>query len=235
VNDLDFVADITIPDGTEVIAGVPFTKTWQVKNAGTCAWGLGYRLVQLSGELMSASPTTLVVPTTAPGETINISMTLLVDTTAPLGEPVRARFQMRDPNGQWFGQTPFVEVIPAILATPVGCVNDLDFVADVTIPDGTPIRPGQTFVKTWQIKNSGTCPWNSTYTFIKLSGPELIANPSAIVIGKVEAGAEVDISMVLTLPLETSLGTTVRARFRMVGPDGTPFGQTPYVEVTAAE
>jgi Ig-like domain from next to BRCA1 gene len=34
-----------------------------------------------------------------------------------------------------------------------------EFVADVTIPDGTVMRPGHRFVKTWRVRNSGVVPW----------------------------------------------------------------------------
>src|SRR5687767_14464651 len=56
---------------------------------------------------------------------------------------------------------------PQASTTP--CVNESDFVSDVTIPDNTPIRRGETFSKTWRIKNSGTCAWNSQYKFVLIN------------------------------------------------------------------
>jgi hypothetical protein len=38
-------------------------------------------------------------------------------------------------------------------------VDKADYVADITIPDGTNLAPGETFVKTWRIVNSGTSTW----------------------------------------------------------------------------
>ena len=35
-------------------------------------------------------------------------------------------------------------------------VDLAEFVADVTVPDGTDFTPGETFVKTWQLRNAGT-------------------------------------------------------------------------------
>ena len=32
-----YLSDVTIPDGTTVTAGATFTKTWKIKNTGTCA------------------------------------------------------------------------------------------------------------------------------------------------------------------------------------------------------
>jgi hypothetical protein len=49
-NNLVYVADATIPDGTVFDGGEDFTKTWRVQNAGTCKWDEGYKLVYLSGD-----------------------------------------------------------------------------------------------------------------------------------------------------------------------------------------
>ncbi|MFB4305540.1 NBR1-Ig-like domain-containing protein [Actinomadura sp. GTD37] len=37
------------------------------------------------------------------------------------------------------------------------------FVRDVTIPDGTAVKVGERFVKTWEIKNAGTVPWHDRF------------------------------------------------------------------------
>ena len=47
-----FIADVSIPDGTVLAAGSPFVKTWRVKNTGTCAWE-NYKLIFAAGEQMS--------------------------------------------------------------------------------------------------------------------------------------------------------------------------------------
>ena len=39
-----------------------------------------------------------------------------------------------------------------------------------TIPDGTIMQPGETFQKTWRLKNNGTCTWNSSYKIVYWSG-----------------------------------------------------------------
>ena len=36
-DDADFVTDVTIPDGTTLSPNEDFTKTWRLKNAGTCS------------------------------------------------------------------------------------------------------------------------------------------------------------------------------------------------------
>jgi hypothetical protein len=49
---------------------------------------------------------------------------------------------------------------PPPTLTPVPC-DRAAFVADVTVPDGTNFAPGTTFVKTWRLKNNGSCTWTT--------------------------------------------------------------------------
>lgn len=77
-----FVSDVTIPDNTVVAANTAFTKTWRVKNAGTCTWDSSYLVAYISGTTMSQQPGYWIVPegqTVAPGQTADIS----VGMTAP--------------------------------------------------------------------------------------------------------------------------------------------------------
>lgn len=96
-----FVADITIPDGTEIAAGTKFTKTWEIKNDGTCTWDSKYELVYSSGEKMGGPETmSLITNTVAPGETLEISIELFApdDTGKKVGYWI-----LRNGQGQYFG------------------------------------------------------------------------------------------------------------------------------------
>ncbi len=44
-----------------------------------------------------------------------------------------------------------------------GCKN-LAFVRDVNYPPGTTVAPGESFIKTWKVENTGTCEWQVHYT-----------------------------------------------------------------------
>jgi hypothetical protein len=72
----DFVADVTIPDGTLVPAGQAFTKTWRFKNAGTCSWTTAYSLVFSSGDQMNGPSTQALPANVNPGQTVDISVNL---------------------------------------------------------------------------------------------------------------------------------------------------------------
>lgn len=69
-----------------------------------------------------------------------------------------------------------------------------------TIPDGTVMQPGDTFYKTWRLKNNGTCSWNSAYKIIYWSGDTmggLLEYPFPEFVGP---GEEVDITLFLKAP-----------------------------------
>jgi len=78
-----FVADVTIPDGTAMAGGTPFTKTWRLQNAGTCTWTTSYRLVFSGGDYMGAAASAFNLPTSvAPGASIDLSVNLTAPITA---------------------------------------------------------------------------------------------------------------------------------------------------------
>jgi hypothetical protein len=70
----EFVTDVSIPDGTKIEPGASFTKTWRLKNIGSCTWTTSYDLVFVSGQALDA-PTRVGLPTSvAPGQTIDLSL-----------------------------------------------------------------------------------------------------------------------------------------------------------------
>lgn len=78
------------------------------------------------------------------------------------------------------------------------------FVRDVTIPDGSYVAPGASFIKTWQIRNNGTTTWTTAYQLVFTSGSQL-SGPAAVSLPHdVGPGQTVDISVMLTAP--TSAG-----------------------------
>ena len=94
-NSASFVADVTIPDNTEVQGGETFTKTWRILNTGTCIWASDYTLSHYSDEQMNA-PASVPLPVTFPGQNADIS----IDLTAPNSVGIhRANFVIKNPAG----------------------------------------------------------------------------------------------------------------------------------------
>lgn len=94
-----FISDVTVPDGTGFGPGIGFTKTWRLKNVGTCTWS-NYSLMFDSGEKMSG-PDAAVIPTSvAPGQTVDITINLTSPTTKGL---YRGYWKLKSNNGIPFG------------------------------------------------------------------------------------------------------------------------------------
>jgi hypothetical protein len=74
-------------------------------------------------------------------------------------------------------------------------------VSDVTIPDGAEIDPGDSFTKTWRLRNNGSCTWTSSYSLIFDHGDSMGGPASQqLTSGVVEPGQSVDVSVDLTAP-----------------------------------
>jgi len=72
------VTDVSVPDGTDLSPKQPFTKTWRLRNTGSCTWDSRYQLVFTEGDPLSA-PDSLPLALTPPGATLDLS----IDLTAP--------------------------------------------------------------------------------------------------------------------------------------------------------
>ena len=112
-----FIADVTIPDGMQMLPGQAFTKTWRLRNLGSCTWDNRYALVFVSGEALGA-PAVINLTTTVPsGATVDLS----IDMVAPAA-PGRyvSRWKLRNPAGEQFGvvaDQPFYADIVVVAAT----------------------------------------------------------------------------------------------------------------------
>ncbi|HLF73485.1 MAG TPA: CAP domain-containing protein [Anaerolineales bacterium] len=94
-NSATFVADVTVPDSSDILGGTLFTKTWRVRNTGTCTWGPGYTLAHYSDERMGAL-SSIPLELTRPGESVDIS----IDLRAPSSIGThRGNFVIKNPAG----------------------------------------------------------------------------------------------------------------------------------------
>ncbi len=111
--DAEFVQDMTLPDGSEVVVGTSYVKTWQLRNTGTCAWdNIAFTQITHDGDYVQAEPHMIPVPHTEPGATVDISMNVIVPAQATIGEPQSAHFQLMQSDGTAFGPVPFVILYP---------------------------------------------------------------------------------------------------------------------------
>jgi len=379
-----FIADVTIPDGTVLAAGTVFTKTWRLKNIGSCTWGSGYRLAFSSGHAMDGPAEVNLPYSVAPGQTVDVSVTLTapaaagsyrgywmlknasgvlfglgstaslpfwVEIVVPGSESVVLDFIAQAPNASWgnaskslpfpgtdgdvrgfalvrdnptlesgtplsgkglwmvpqqvfngviYGVFPAVTVqtgdefratigceqgatgcyarftlqyldsrnglytlwsfderydgqifsarvplnaiagqtvrfvlkvraagsatgdravwvnpvivrggtppppgatpTPTVTPPPASSCDKAQFIADVTVPDGTLMAPGQVFDKTWRLKNIGTCTWTTAYKLVFVNGERMEGPAEANLPREVPPGSTVDLTVRLTAP-----------------------------------
>ena len=139
--------------------------------------------------------------------------TLTAQAASPTAQPTNTQLPTNTPVVTLVASTPFGGGTPLAtigISTPVGTLsgpqcNDAVFIADVTIPDGSEMDPGQDFTKVWAIQNSGTCRWDEGYTFRPVSGDVDVMDGYAVEIKTskdfVDPGETVNFEVDLTAPL----------------------------------
>jgi Ig-like domain from next to BRCA1 gene len=151
-----FVADVTIPDGTQLKNSESFTKTWRLKNDGACNWTDDTTLVFNSGTQLGA-PASVQVGKVVSGTTADVSVQL----TAPdqYGK-YTGIWQLKNSQGN-FGTTMSALIVagtppagnvvaqaaaPARAAAPIGNIGSFELGGQI---NGSPWGPMRTAGMTW--------------------------------------------------------------------------------------
>jgi hypothetical protein len=113
------------------------------------------------------------------------------------------------------------------LPPPAPCVVDLDYLQDLSIPDGTPVLPGSLIDKQWLVHNNGSCDWTAAYRLRLVSGDPLGA-PGEQALYPARAGTQAVLRITFVAPLTPG---TYRSVWQAVAPDDTPFGDPVTIEI----
>lgn len=109
--------------------------------------------------------------------------------------------------------------VPEIDATT--CTNSIAFVQDINVPDDTVFAPGDTFEKTWRLRNIGSCPWTTDYSLVFAGGDDMAGPLTTPLPSPVVPGQTIDLTVPLTAP--ETLGT-YRSDWLLADAAGNPFG-----------
>lgn len=131
---------------------------------------------------------------TAAAETLNAMSTQAAVTQVAVSSPTPTLSVPTDTPTPFATYTP----VPPIQTT-VPC-DAAAYVSDVTYPDGSIVSRGQTFTKTWRIRNTGTCTWTTAYDLVFVSGERLGGKNVVALPAAVEPGRSVDVSVPFTAP-----------------------------------
>ena len=151
----------------------------------------------------------------------------------PTKSPPTEVLSTTTPVPQVVSPTPLTPTL-ALSATPTStapCTNNLTFVQDVTIDDGTIVSPGASVDKQWLITNSGTCNWDSSYR-LKWVGGDPLGAATEQALYPARAGMQVTLRILFTAPGEIG---TYGSTWQAFGPDGVAFGDTVYVEILVSQ
>jgi len=128
-------------------------------------------------------------------------------------------------------------VSPAVTADPLACVDGMKFVADISYGDNNMksppfVNPGEGFVKTWRVQNTGTCTWTPNYKLVYAYGNLTNAQMSGQFVNipaNVVPGQTVDLSVTLIAPKEP---LTYQGFWQIQNEKSQLFGQAIWVAIS---
>lgn len=116
---------------------------------------------------------------------------------------------------------------PEPTLTPNPCFN-LFYLEDVTIKDGTRMKPGEKFTKTWLVQNIGGCAWRPGFTFRHVGGDSMRGNPVTLT-EAIPTGAKRQLSVELVVP--SGINGVIESAWQMSDENGIFFGDTLFVQI----
>jgi hypothetical protein len=188
----EFLADVTVADGTVFQPGEAFIKTWKLVNTGGTTWTTDYKAIFIEGELMGGPFSTNLPRTVLPEQGVDIS----VDFTAPSEEGnYRGYWKLQNADGEIFG---------------LGSDSTEAFWVDIVVSsslaggDGSPTRSPDVVLEavTMQVDNetySGACPHTFVFT------AQFVLNKPATVSFNLEADNDAGIELKLPPPVTRNL------------------------------
>jgi hypothetical protein len=247
-----FLNDLSLPDLSTVPAGHLLLKGWQLRNTGGTFWNsaaagtAGYHLQRIAAAGFGGE-TRVDLPEVPPLASVAVRASVTAPNTPGMHT---AQWQMQDGRGHSFGPVVWIRVTvqkpldpapvptagPAIISTrrlsAVEAVpartSDARYVADLSIPDGTLMAPGQHFQKGWMMRNVGTETWNLSYHLSFEAGTPMGPHTN-VRSGIVPPGATYAFTVTLIAPTHAG---SYRAIWQMTDGAGHPFGQQIWVSIT---
>ena len=176
-----------------------------------------------------ASQTAMVTP-----EPLSTNTPLATNTFLSTPTPYNTQLPLATwtPAVIYFTSTLNIALTPSVTGTPptatpntgalaFGC-NNSAFVRDVNYPNGTTVSPGEEFVKTWKVENTGSCDWQYNYGMAVIVDKDFDSSWNHL--GRnVKPGEWAEVSVIVNAPNNDG---TYTGSWRMADAGGNPFGAT---------
>ncbi len=96
-----FVADVTIPDGSQILPGTSLEKVWRIKNSGTCTWDNRYKLIFAGNNPLGTLANSFALKrTVAPNELVDLDVVLIAPTSPGT---YQSDWKLQNAQGEAFG------------------------------------------------------------------------------------------------------------------------------------
>jgi len=164
------------------------------------------------------------IPTATPTVEVVVQATDVDEAHGPPTVAVPAITKTVTPMSTWTS-APTIERTRPLVESPtpeISCHKAAPgTILDITIPDGTILKAGETFVKTWRLQNVGSCTWTRLYALTFFSGNSLNAKQTNTLSQEVEPGEVVDLSVSMQAPQNPG---TYQSNWMLSDPGGELFG-----------
>ena len=173
----------------------------------------GAQTSDAQAQISASTSTPLPVSTATPTFVPTLVSTLVPPTYAPMPVYIQ-KSNLSQSSGL------FTEVDQSVC-------NKSAYIDDITIPDGTILAPGEVFVKTWELKNTGYCTWKADSSLVFFKGNSMSGQNTEI--GKTLAsGNQANFSVELTAP---DAEGTYTGYWILADKYGYPFGTPFFVQI----
>ncbi len=123
--------------------------------------------------------------------------------------------------------TPTPALLSAKGATPP-CNLSAAFITDISVPDGTLVQPGASFVKTWRMRNNSPCDWPAGYRLAFDSGEPMGKTSLSAPLVAIGRGQDFDVTVEFLAPRQSGVYTST---WRLRDAAGNTFGNRVYVAI----
>ena len=209
------MADVTIFDNTDLRPLEPFTKTWRIKNIGTCSWTTDYKLAFLSGDKMNGPDSVAIPINVAPNQTVDLSVDLIAPSTPG---NYQGFWQLQTADGKAFLLTASVKdhiwvkinVITQALGTPTITSTLTPVVSTVTASVLTPIAQATSALDITHdfVENACAAKWESPDGTLACPGLDGDIHGFVVISNQanLEDGTTASLPTLLTFPSASSNG-----------------------------
>ncbi|NJC95384.1 MAG: hypothetical protein FIB03_03430 [Anaerolineae bacterium] len=168
---------------------------------------------------------------TSAASTVEARFTLTAAAFTPSQQPPSTETEAPVEEATATATQPAVAVITNEAGTPVELCDSLGYdlaTVDVNVPDGTIMSPGQDFIKTWRVKNTGACPWGAGYVLAYAGYSNQMSGQFIALEEVIQPGQEVEVSVQFTAPNQP--GEYLSA-WTMRNPQGVTFPEIVFVKI----